>query len=196
MRISYSNPHTDFPNHSRSELACARHSRDPAQIAVRVALFCGRTCRLRCAATTTWHVAHQRERAKEVKPCNQCGKCCLKYGANDLAASAADIRQWEQFRPDIARYVSAGKIWFDPETRQPLTVCPWLETGGGVQGNGYSCSIYADRPEDCRHYPVSIDEMFADDCEMLEPKDRLDWHSAQRKLDLIMLDSRPPLAGG
>lgn len=129
-----------------------------------------------------------------MKACNSCGKCCIKYGDGDLTASQMDIDMWELFRPDIYRYVRNNEIWFDPETQQPLTRCPWLkQTPEQEAGNvRYSCEIYTDRPEDCRHYPSLIEEMQRDECEMLEPEDVTKPRQAQRKLDIIMSDSRPP----
>ncbi len=126
-----------------------------------------------------------------MKDCNQCGKCCLLYGGGDLAASPADIEGWENERPDIAKYVNGNKIWIDPQSGKTLIVCPWLDKVPGQ--NKYNCKIYFDRPEDCRHYPVRIDDMIRDECEMLEPKDLTNVDRAQQKLDEMMSDSRPPL---
>ncbi|MFD2231001.1 YkgJ family cysteine cluster protein [Alkalimarinus sediminis] len=129
-----------------------------------------------------------------MKACNSCGKCCIKYGDGDLSASKMDIDMWELFRPDIYRYVHNNEIWFDPETKQPLTRCPWLKEAPEQESGKmrYSCDIYLDRPEDCRHYPSLIEEMRRDECEMLEPHDLIKPRQAQRKLDIIMSDSRPP----
>lgn len=101
---------------------------------------------------------------------------------------------WELFRPDIYRYVRNNEIWFDPENGAALTRCPWLvKESNDISGNArYSCDIYLDRPEDCRHYPSLVEEMQRDECEMLEPHDLIKPRQAQRKLDLIMSDSRPP----
>ena len=77
----------------------------------------------------------------------------------------------------------------DPDTGQQLTRCPWLTD---LPENKYGCSIYHDRPDDCRYYPVEIAQMVKDECEMLELKDITDHKSAQHKLDQIMSDSRPP----
>jgi len=125
-----------------------------------------------------------------VKNCNQCGKCCTKYSDGGLSATSSEIALWREFRPDIARYVSDGKIWMDPVDGQQLTLCPWLEPIGG-QKNKYTCGIYEDRPDDCRHYPVTIKEMVIDECEMLEPRDLARPRQAQRLLDRLMADSRP-----
>ncbi len=128
-----------------------------------------------------------------MKACNQCGKCCINYSDGGLTASDEDIEGWEIFKPDIARYVRGGKLWFSPDTGEQLTRCPWL-----VQLDekpSYGCSIYEDRPEDCRHYPVTIHDMIKDDCEMIELKDLADRKQAQQTLDGLMMDSRPPLGG-
>lgn len=126
-----------------------------------------------------------------MKDCNQCGKCCIIYGNGGLSASPGEIEHWETHRPDIARYASGGKIWISPETGEMTLRCPWLEKMPGQ--DKYLCAIYDDRPDDCRYYPVSIAEMVRDDCEMLEARDLTNPKNAQRKLDRLMSDSRPPL---
>ncbi|WP_101756757.1 YkgJ family cysteine cluster protein [Oceanicoccus sp. KOV_DT_Chl] len=126
-----------------------------------------------------------------MKDCNQCGKCCIHYGNAALSASRSDIESWELFRPDIAAYVRGDEIWFDPASGEQLHRCPWLQQDSASLK--YTCDIYEDRPEDCRHYPVSIDDMIKDDCEMLEVKDLNDRKQAQQTLDRLMSDSRPPL---
>ena len=80
----------------------------------------------------------------------------------------------------------------DPVDHQPLARCPWLsnETDPAV----FSCRIYHDRPEDCRHYPVTLAEMARDGCEMLEVRDLENHTASQRALDVLMSDSRPPLS--
>ncbi|MFK7829300.1 MAG: YkgJ family cysteine cluster protein [Congregibacter sp.] len=132
-----------------------------------------------------------------MKACNQCGKCCIAYGDGGLSASPADIQGWEVFNPAIAEYVVNGEIWMDPVSGQRLTRCPWLEEvtiESDPAPVRYGCRIYAARPEDCRHYPTSIAEMYRDDCEMLELRDLHRPHDAQVALDEIMADSRPALA--
>jgi Fe-S-cluster containining protein len=126
-----------------------------------------------------------------LKACNQCGKCCIKYSDQGLSASSDEIESWELFRPDIYRYVKNGEIWIDPNTGAPLTLCPWLRKAADKEI--YSCDIYDDRPEDCRHYPVSIADMEKDECEMLELIDLAKPKQAQKKLDRLMIDSRPPM---
>ena len=108
-----------------------------------------------------------------------------------LSATPSEIDWWETFRPDIHAYVSGNEIWADPNTGKRLTYCPWLEAL--PNDKGFTCSIYLDRPDDCKHYPTSIAEMVRDNCEMIEVKDLKNRKQAQRKLDDLMIDSRPPL---
>lgn len=82
-----------------------------------------------------------------------------------------------------------GKIWMDPDTGKQLELCPWLRKA--PDQNIYTCDIYYDRPEDCRIYPVAIDEMIRDECEMLEPNDLSNTKQAQKALDKLMAGSRP-----
>jgi len=119
-----------------------------------------------------------------MKPCNACGKCCIKYSNGRLSASKADIELWESFRPDIAAHVVDGKIWFEPSTHQLIELCPWLTKDR--DSNRYLCEIYLDRPEDCRAYPATITDMIKDDCEMLEPSDLADLEYARERLNIII----------
>ena len=128
--------------------------------------------------------------SNRMKPCNSCGKCCEKAGNGGLSASKEEIDWWEIHRPDIACYARDGKIWVDPESGEYLARCPWLQEGPGSRR--FTCAIYEDRPEDCRHYPVDVAQMIRDDCEMLEKRDLADLKRAQRALDYLMIDSRPP----
>lgn len=132
-----------------------------------------------------------------MKDCNQCGKCCIKYGDGALSASPEEIEMWALFQPHIYQYVKGNDIWFCPDTRVQLTRCPFLEVELN-QGKGkekgkekYTCSIYLSRPEDCRHYPSNISEMVRDECEMIEVKDLQNIKKAQSILDDLMQDSRP-----
>ena len=144
-----------------------------------------------------------------MKPCTQCGKCCQQYSDGGLSATSEEIDWWQTFRPEIARYVRDGRIWMHPETGERLPDCPFLTadtapadeqsvaSGSAANPGGrvrYSCSIYHDRPDDCRQYPVSIGEMRRDGCEMLELRDLDNPIRAQRALDALMSDSRPPLS--
>ncbi|MEG3757319.1 YkgJ family cysteine cluster protein [Pseudoalteromonas carrageenovora] len=128
-----------------------------------------------------------------MKECNQCGKCCIKYGGGDLSATKEEIDLWELFNPEIYEYVKNNEIWFDPKTGMRLSTCPFLEIApkkDPLAKNMYTCRIYLDRPEDCRHYPSLIPEMIRDECEMIEPSDIKNQTRAQQKLDILMIDSR------
>ncbi len=124
-----------------------------------------------------------------MKDCNQCGKCCTNYGGGGLSASSAEIDWWETHRPDIAAYVQDGEIWISPVTGKPLSRCPWLRKLPGQRK--YICRIYAERPDDCKYYPVKIEQMVRDECEMLDARDLVRPQQAQKKLDYLMADSRP-----
>ena len=69
--------------------------------------------------------------------------------------------------------------------------CPWLRKL--PKQKKYICRIYYDRPNDCRYYPVTVDQMVADGCEMLEARDTANPKQAQMTLDNLMADSRPPM---
>ncbi len=62
-----------------------------------------------------------------MKDCNQCGKCCIKYGDGDLSATQEEIDLWEIFNPDIFDYVKNNEIWFDPKSGLRLNRCPFLD---------------------------------------------------------------------
>ena len=124
-----------------------------------------------------------------MKECNQCGKCCARYSNGGLSAEKNEIEFWDDFKPDIYRYVRDGKIWIDPDTDKQLELCPWLRKL--PDQNKFTCDIYFDRPDDCKYYPVTIDQMVKDECEMLEKKDLLNPKQAQKALDKLMADSRP-----
>jgi Fe-S-cluster containining protein len=128
-----------------------------------------------------------------MKECNSCGKCCTKYSDGGLYASEEEIEYWQEHRPDIYRFVSKGNIWMSPDSGQQILRCPWLEKVPDQEK--YLCAIYFDRPDDCKHYPVTISQMLEDECEMLEAKDLKDHKLAQQRLDVLMIDSRPPAGG-
>lgn len=79
----------------------------------------------------------------------------------------------------------------DPDTGERIKRCPWLRQLPDQEK--YSCDIYYDRPDDCKHYPVTIDQMVKDECEMLELHDVTKPKRAQKTLDKLMADSRPPV---
>ena len=124
-----------------------------------------------------------------MKECNLCGKCCTKYSDGGLSASASEIEYWDKHRSDIYRYVRDGNIWFNPDTGKQIKLCPWLRKL--PDQNKYICDIYDDRPDDCKYYPVTIDQMVMDECEMLEAQDLAKPKQAQKTLNKLMADSRP-----
>lgn len=129
-----------------------------------------------------------------MKDCNQCGKCCINYGGGDLGVTKEEIDLWEIFNPDIFEYVKEGEIWFDPKSGARLKRCPFLGVEPKINAlapDKYICSIYLDRPDDCRQYPSLISEMIRDECEMIDARDLGNPKLAQVKLDLLMNDSRP-----
>ena len=105
--------------------------------------------------------------------------------------SDEEISAWETFNPEIRDYVRKGNIWFSPTTGEPLLHCPWLIKLPNQPI--YQCKIYLDRPNDCRYYPTTISEMVRDECEMIETTDLTNLDKAQRELDKLMADSRPPM---
>ena len=125
-----------------------------------------------------------------MKECNLCGKCCTKYSDGGLSVSASEIEYWDKHRSDIYRYVRDGNIWFSPDTGKQIKLCPWLRKL--PDQNKYICDIYDDRPDDCKYYPVTIDQMVMDECEMLEAQDLAKPKQAQKTLNKLMADSRPP----
>jgi len=127
-----------------------------------------------------------------MKDCSQCGKCCINYSNGGLFATASEIEYWEVFRPAIYRYVSEGEIWINPSTGKQMGRCPWLQQLPNQ--DKYTCEIYYDRPDDCKQYPVDIDQMVKDGCEMLEVQDLAEPRRAQKSLDKLMADSRPSLS--
>lgn len=132
---------------------------------------------------------------RTMKDCNQCGKCCIKYGDGALSATKEEIDLWEIFTPEIFKYVKNNEIWFDPESGSRFNRCPFLDVSPKAHSlapNIYTCSIYLNRPEDCRHYPSLIPEMIRDGCEMIEVIDLEKPKQAQTKLDSLMSGSRPP----
>ena len=124
-----------------------------------------------------------------MKDCNQCGKCCIKYSNGGLSASKDEIKYWDVFRPNIYKYVLNGKIWFNPVTEKQIDICPWLRKSSNQ--NIYTCDIYYDRPDDCKYYPVTIEQMIIDECEMIEKHDLLNPKQSQKSLDKLMANSRP-----
>ena len=107
-----------------------------------------------------------------MRACTGCGKCCVKYGAGAGLGCATDndIARLS-VRPDISVYIhpSLGDLWISPVTGEETARCPWLRKLPGRQL--YKCRIHDVRPDICRDYPVNIQQMIEDECEMLEPGD-------------------------
>lgn len=78
----------------------------------------------------------------------------------------------------------------NPATGEQIDLCPWLRKLPNE--DKYICDIYYDRPDDCKYYPVTIEQMISDECEMLEERDLAKPKQAQKTLDKLMDDSRPP----
>ena len=107
-----------------------------------------------------------------MKSCNQCGKCCIKYGGNLGVATGNDLEVWELEKPELLDFIYSENlpdIWISPTDGEELNHCPWLYT---KTVNKYACEINDVRPTVCRNYPVSIEQMKKDECEMLECIDK------------------------
>ncbi len=107
-----------------------------------------------------------------MQPCTQCGKCCLKHSAGSGLGSATelDLLVWKSERPDILEYTDLfGDLWISPVTGEEMVRCPWLRKLPNKEK--YKCRIHEVRPVTCRGYPVDIDQMINDGCEMLEDGD-------------------------
>jgi Fe-S-cluster containining protein len=113
--------------------------------------------------------------------CTRCGKCCLKESYMlSLNATGDDVRRWRnEGRADILRYaeVIGGKepwadLWVKPESGEECTRCPFVRKDRGEPT--YSCRIHSTRPQVCRNYPGSYDQMAKDGCEIIEELRKLD----------------------
>ncbi len=78
----------------------------------------------------------------------------------------------------------------DPDTGKQIELCPWLRKLSNQ--NKFKCDIYYDRPDDCKIYPATIEDMVKEGCEMLEKQDFTYPKQAQKTLDMFMSDSWPP----
>lgn len=108
-----------------------------------------------------------------MRPCNQCGKCCLKYsnGSGLRSASLEDVSTWMKYAPEVLEYAPAPlfDLWISPVTGEEMLRCPWLRKL--PRKNKYKCRIHEVKPDVCFNYPVDIEQMIGDGCEMLEPGD-------------------------
>lgn len=103
--------------------------------------------------------------------CTRCGKCCLnEHYMMTLTATAQDVARWRrEGQEDILRYVARvgpglHDLWVDDGIE--LSRCPFLRKNRGVAT--YRCTIHETRPEACRSYPVSYEQMVADECEIID----------------------------
>ena len=107
-----------------------------------------------------------------MRPCTQCGKCCLEYKGNSWLGSASevDLLVWKVLRPDIFAYADTpGDLWVSPVTGKTMMRCPWLRKLPNQEK--YKCRIHSFRPEVCQNYPFDIEQMIELECEMLEHGD-------------------------
>jgi Fe-S-cluster containining protein len=94
--------------------------------------------------------------------CRQCGRCCRALDYRN-ALSGTDVEKWRRAgRTDILAWVGvfrkdtdreAYRMWIDPTTRQPVTVCPFLAKS--PESNRWFCRIQNVKPSICTEYPFS-----------------------------------------
>ncbi len=107
--------------------------------------------------------------------CNQCGKCCIEYGS-DIIAAKEDIERWLDdgekrilslmrvavfigdealmlrgdrllfMEPSKIRF-NSGELWFASDGKR-LSNCPWLDEN--------KCSIHHTKPAICRSYSCGV----------------------------------------
>lgn len=123
---------------------------------------------VRWAFTTKGIVLSKRKpRLRASFECQQCGRCCLKYGAC-LCATDEDIELWERTgRQDILEWIGMllgelPDLWINPSTGEEASRCPFLRKLPGK--NKYICRIYNAKPEICREYPVNKKQVLEDGC--------------------------------
>ena len=89
---------------------------------------------------------------KETQTCLACGECCKAFSWH-LKVSPRDIERWRDLgREDIIAHVNLkrGWIWYDPETRDPLPLCPYLVQTAPDKAH---CGIHEIKPDVCTDYP-------------------------------------------
>lgn len=108
-----------------------------------------------------------------MRPCTQCGKCCLEYKGDSWLgpANELDMAAWEIFNPEVLDYLDplTHAMWRSPVSGESLTRCPWLQKLPDEEK--YNCQIHEGRPEVCSDYPIDIGQMIELGCEMLEEGD-------------------------
>lgn len=99
-----------------------------------------------------WLQTHFKEAQTKQTCCLCCGRCCDSFGGH-LNASAQDLARWKQEgREDLLSRVNRlGWIWVDPETKQMLDPCPFLQQ---IDEQRKGCSINDTKPDICRAYPT------------------------------------------
>lgn len=78
--------------------------------------------------------------------CGICPKCNRGVTLDQLHCADCGI--------ELERKVLAADLWFDPETREELTECPFLRRI--ADQNKYECSIHDTKPEWCRGFPIAV----------------------------------------
>lgn len=103
-------------------------------------------------ALNQWLHTHTHSEKPERTGCACCGQCCLYFGGH-LHASDRDLARWKlEGRDDLlARVNRLGWIWVDPETKQLVDPCPFLQQ---LDEHLWGCSIYETRPDICKDYPT------------------------------------------
>jgi len=84
--------------------------------------------------------------------CLCCGQCCESFGGH-LHASEHDKQRWQKEGRDdlLARVNRLGWIWVDPDTKERLDRCPFIqETPEQLK----ICVIQDTKPDICRDYPT------------------------------------------
>ena len=103
-------------------------------------------------ALNQWLHTHFKRRKPEKAGCACCGKCCLYFGGH-LHASDRDRARWQREKRDdlLGRVNRLGWIWVDPETKQLVEPCPFLQK---FDEQTWGCSINETKPDICRDYPT------------------------------------------
>ena len=102
------------------------------------------------------------ETGMEGYACRQCGQCCQTLDYH-LECTADDYKRWQSLgRDDILQWVrcipgpaqtSAYRIWVEPGTEKPVSMCPFLQNVPGAEKE--VCGIHDVKPEICRQYPFT-----------------------------------------
>ncbi len=105
-------------------------------------------------------------------PCEQCGRCCIRYRGTKWARVSDLLRWYDEERSDILVHVAAsdkngdpvnctqvtrdtlggltcGDGWVDANSREYLDRCPFLRQKGEMK---WICSIHTTKPDICRSY--------------------------------------------